>query len=194
MHLGLKWLTLYLQNNDHSPEDIEASQGRRRVPINLKNRVFEVFHPEAVTWKTPRHQSSSTIWMTQHWLVESLSLWSIHQLCVSVHLLTGHAVIFINKLLLCSEARAVWCQSVSAHTYRSSQTHDDEQEHTPQDVCVQTLLQLAAFVPRPTVVHHGFSLMTWVTQREKSRSQTITLEKRHQQRWKVSIVKLRSRL
>lgn len=49
---------------------------------------------------------------------------------------------------------------VGAHTYSSAQTHDDEQEHTPQDVCVETPLQLAALVPRPTVVHHGFGLMT----------------------------------
>lgn len=45
-------------------------------------------------------------------------------------------------------------------TYSCSQTHGDEEEDAPQDVGVQTLLQLAALVPRPAVVHHGFGLMT----------------------------------
>lgn len=55
------WLTVYLQHNDHSPEDIESSKGRRRLCIRLEDRVFEVLQPEAVTWKTQRHQSSSSL-------------------------------------------------------------------------------------------------------------------------------------
>lgn len=46
---GLKSLTLYLQHNDHSPEDIECSQGRRRLPIDLKQRIFEAVQPEAMS-------------------------------------------------------------------------------------------------------------------------------------------------
>lgn len=49
MHLGQKWVTFYLQNNDHSPEDLEASQGRRYVHISHKDRIFEAFQPEAMT-------------------------------------------------------------------------------------------------------------------------------------------------
>lgn len=47
------------------------------------------------------------------------------------------------------------------HTYCSSQAHDDEQQHTPQDISVETPLQLAALVPRPAVVHHGFGFVAW---------------------------------
>lgn len=40
---------MYLQHNDHSPEDVESSKGRRRLCIRLEDRVFEVLQPEAVT-------------------------------------------------------------------------------------------------------------------------------------------------
>lgn len=38
----------YLQHNDHSPEYIESSQGRRRLSIDLEDGFFKAVHPEAV--------------------------------------------------------------------------------------------------------------------------------------------------
>lgn len=40
----------YLQHNDHSPEYIESSQGRRRLSIDLEDGFFKAVHPEAVAW------------------------------------------------------------------------------------------------------------------------------------------------
>lgn len=40
----------YLQHNDHSPEYVESSQGRRRLSIDLEDGSFKAVHPEAVAW------------------------------------------------------------------------------------------------------------------------------------------------
>ena len=49
-------------------------------------------------------------------------------------------------------------------TYGCCQTHGEQQDDTPQHVPVEALLQTALFVPRPTVVLHGFGLMAWSVQ------------------------------
>lgn len=61
-------------------------------------------------------------------------------------------------------------------TYSSSQTHDEEEDNTPQNISIQAPLQQAALVPRPAVVHHSFGFVTWNTQNKNSNSgQNINL-------------------
>lgn len=48
-------------------------------------------------------------------------------------------------------------------TYSSSQTHDEEEDNTPQNISIQAPLQQTALVPRPAVVHHSFGFMAWTT-------------------------------
>lgn len=59
-------------------------------------------------------------------------------------------------------------------TYSSSQTHDEEEANTPQNISIQTLLQQTALMPRPAVVHHSFGFMAWTMQNKNGSSgQTI---------------------
>lgn len=59
-------------------------------------------------------------------------------------------------------------------TYSSSQTHEEEEDNTPQNMSIQAPLQQTALVPRPAVVHHSFGFMAWTTQHKTGSSgQTI---------------------
>lgn len=55
LYFALIWT--HLEYNDHSPENVEPSQSRRRFTINLKNGVFKVLQPEAMTWNASNQKA-----------------------------------------------------------------------------------------------------------------------------------------
>ena len=75
----------------------------------------------------------------------------------------------IRKLRLCVEATGTKetedacgvALSRIFHTYSSNEAHEEKDADAGEDVSVHAPLDLAAFVPRATVVQHGFRLMAF---------------------------------
>ena len=75
----------------------------------------------------------------------------------------------IRKLRLCVEATGTKetedacgvALSRTLHTYSSNEAHEEKDADAGEDVSVHAPLDLAAFVPRATVVQHGFRLMAF---------------------------------
>lgn len=57
-------------------------------------------------------------------------------------------------------------------TYSSSQTHDEEEENTPQNISIQAPFQQTALVPWAAVVHHSFGFMAWITPKQERQFKT----------------------